>query len=416
MASTSAASSSSTAASLAHPAGNSRQATLGASLHSTDGFAALLEQARRPYAPAPLLQAQEWLGGVPFAEARTRHWQLQASLTSSFAGLMPSPSTAGAVAVPALVRQGRDESGVRFFLHQRPFRQRASKTANEFLDLWISRSYVASADAFPATHRSSPAVFVHEIVLNPIEAAALALREKNVSLVDAIERAAAGPDRAADQDFTSKLAGVVDAAVAGGIVNYRGFFTGEFARSHPEIADDMEGRGPHSARSPFRAQKREIVGVLRQVLLEQLAILARGIRVHGVKCGANMLPLHDFMCARFETMRRTVVELVTHASAAAAAAPAAAGAAGAATGGAAGAAGSAATSPAAGAAATAGVGAVPPPSLAPGAASGVSSSSTRGVVSVNRATAFAPPPQPAAPLSRQASKQSMPMQPGFRGT
>ena len=47
----------------------------------------------------------------------------------------------------------------------------------------------------------------------------LALREKN-----------------AEQDFTSKLAGVVDAAVAGGvIINYRPFFTGEFARRHPEI-------------------------------------------------------------------------------------------------------------------------------------------------------------------------------------
>ena len=54
--------------------------------------------------------------------------------------------------------------------------------------------------------------------------------------------------------------------------------------------------------------------MLRAVLLEQLRVVARGIRVHGVKCAENMLPLHDFMCARFETMRATVLELVAHGS------------------------------------------------------------------------------------------------------
>jgi len=210
---------------------------------------------------------------------------------------------------PALIRQGQEHAGARFFLHARPFRQRAAKTANEFLDTWVSRAYAAAADAFPACHRRSPLVFVHEVVLNPLEAAVLALREKNVSLREAIERAAAGPDRGADQDFTSKLSGVVDAAVAGGVANYRSFLTGEYRGTHPEIAEDVDGRGPHARASPVRALKPRAVALLRAVLLEQVQVVARGVRVHGVKCAANLLPLHDFMCTRFDAMTRLLGEL-----------------------------------------------------------------------------------------------------------
>ena len=38
--------------------------------------------------------------------------------------------------------------------------------------------------------------------------------------------------------------------------------------------------------------------------------VARGIRVHAVKCAAEMLPLHDFLCTRFEDMKKTCAELL----------------------------------------------------------------------------------------------------------
>ena len=35
---------------------------------------------------------------------------------------------------------------------------------------------------------------------------------------------------------------------------------------------------------------------------------ARGIRVHAVKCAAELLPLHDFLCKRFEAMVSLLAE------------------------------------------------------------------------------------------------------------
>jgi len=299
--------------------------TLAAALHSRTGFARLVETARRPAAPAPAAAGCEadWLGsGDGAAAAAAEEAAVAAAATSAAASaraaLAPladghEPCDAGCV--PQLIRQGRAEGGARFFLHQRPFRSpRVAAAAaagakverNDFLDLWIARSYVCTADAFPTTQRTSAAVFVHEVVLNPVEAAVLALREKNVALRDAIERAAAGPDRGADQELTSQLGGTVDAAVAGGVVNYAPFLTGTYARTHPEIAADLAGGGG----GPFAARKAEALPLLRAVLLEQLQVVARGVRVHGVKCAENMLPMHEFLCSRFETMRRTVEGLV----------------------------------------------------------------------------------------------------------
>ena len=189
---------------------------------------------------------------------------------------------------------------MRHFLQQRPFRVRTHKS-NEFLDLWISRVYVTSAEAFPSVSRRSRVIGVHEVMLNPAEVAVLALREKNASLLDVIERSAAGPDRGAEQDFSSKLQGVVDAAVSGGVANYRPFLTGTFAATHPEIAADL---------AAWDGMKVGTLSALRTEVLEQLRIVARGIRVHAVKCSTNMLPLHDFLCTRFEDMKKTVAELL----------------------------------------------------------------------------------------------------------
>jgi hypothetical protein len=170
------------------------------------------------------------------------------------------------------------------------------------LELWITRFYITTADAFPSTQRRSPVVAVREFVLNPIEAAVVALTERTVALLDVIERSAAGPDRGADQDFSSKLQGVVDAAVSGGVANYSPFLTGDFRRTHPEIAADMDPPA-HGGR------KAGLIDELRAALMAQLRVVARGIRVHAVKCATEMLPLHDFLVKRFASMRATMQEL-----------------------------------------------------------------------------------------------------------
>jgi hypothetical protein len=76
--------------------------------------------------------------------------------------------------------------------------------------------------------------------------------------------------------------------------------------------DAAAAGGAPAAAAPMRALKASALPMLRAVLLEQLAVVARGIRVHGVKCAAEMLPMHEFLCSRFEAMRRTVLDLVEH--------------------------------------------------------------------------------------------------------
>ncbi|RYE96131.1 MAG: hypothetical protein EOO41_04930, partial [Methanobacteriota archaeon] len=61
-------------------------------------------------------------------------------------------AAAAATARPVLITRGAQHVGARFFMHQRPFRKRATKTANEFMDLWVSRTYAITDAAFPCTH------------------------------------------------------------------------------------------------------------------------------------------------------------------------------------------------------------------------------------------------------------------------
>lgn len=204
--------------------------------------------------------------------------------------------------LPPLIRQGRSNAGARVFMLQRPYRVRAAKSGNEFLDTWVSRTYFVTADAFPATHRRSPVVSLRTVTLNPLEAASLALREKNCDLLDALERVQGVPDRGGDQAFTSLLQGVVDAAVSGGVANYRPFLTGEFTASHPEIAHDLEAC-EFDAGAPKGGQREpRALALLRAALAEQLTLLQRGVALHGTKCARDMLPLHAFLVERFAAL------------------------------------------------------------------------------------------------------------------
>jgi hypothetical protein len=212
----------------------------------------------------------------------------------------PTLDSEQTIVAPALVRQGREQAGAKVFLFQRPFRMKkkskdgSGASSNEYLDLWVRRYYISTKHAFPTTHRSSPVVKIREVILNPIESAIVGLNERRLALQDLIERAAAGPDRCAEQSFTQALQGVVDAAVSGGMSNYRPFITGEFRTTHPEIAADIDDP---------KANKSTLLQDLRCALREQIRVVARGIRVHSVKCSSEMLPLHDFLLSRFDSLR-----------------------------------------------------------------------------------------------------------------
>jgi hypothetical protein len=211
--------------------------------------------------------------------------------TSLGAGLHATPAPQATLHVPGLIRKGREQAGARFFLHQRPFSRRTTKSGSDYLDLWVARTYLATADAFPATHRRSPVIAAREVALNPIEVAVAGMRDRTAVLADLVERAEACADRGAEQAFSATLQGVVDAAVSGGLANYGPFLTGAFATTHPEIAEDLAQPG-----------KRRVLAELREAIAEQVAVAGRGIRVHEVKCAAENVPLHEFLVRRFASL------------------------------------------------------------------------------------------------------------------
>jgi hypothetical protein len=231
---------------------------------------------------------------------KDRDRSVSALATDMDAALAREENAAKSPYVPRFIRQGQENTNLRIFMQQRPFRKRAEKTDNPILDTWVARQYIFSAAAFPGIQRCSAVAHIHHVVLNPLEFAIATLQKRNLELVDSIENAAAGPDRGADQEFTSSLQGVVDAAVSGGVTNYKPFLTGGYRTTHPEIYADLQQGHP---------AKGEAVAMLKAALLEQTKILARGIRVHSHKCSIQMLPLHEFLCKRFEDFKNTMREL-----------------------------------------------------------------------------------------------------------
>jgi hypothetical protein len=258
---------------------------------------------------SPLAHAMSVAGTVPQIEQPLSASRINPVLLHVGLGVSqngnPTLGSEGTIVAPALVRQGREQAGARVFLFQRPFRIKkknkdgSGASSNDFLDLWVRRYYLLTKHAFPTTHRRSPIVKIREVILNPIESAIAGLNERKITLQDLIERAAAGPDRCAEQSFTQALQGVVDAAVSGGVSNYRPFITGEFRMTHPEIAADIDDP---------KANKSNLLHDLRCALREQIRVVARGIRVHSVKCSSEMLPLHDFLLSRFDSLRSMMNE------------------------------------------------------------------------------------------------------------
>lgn len=191
-----------------------------------------------------------------------------------------------------LVRAGLQNRQIGVFSYSKTFRKRAKKTGNEVLDTWAKRVYLVTADTFPCTHRRSTVVRTHTVEKNPVELSVAQLRESNVRLSQQADANEKVKDGQADQGFTMLLNGMVDAAVSGGVANFEALLTGEYERTHPEIHEDMQ-------QHPYKsAALRE----LRAILREQLGIVRRALRVHGVKCAPEMRPLHEHLESRFKDM------------------------------------------------------------------------------------------------------------------
>ncbi len=94
--------------------------------------------------------------------------------------------------------------------------------------------------------------------------------------------------------------GTVDAAVNGGLKNYKTFITGEYRQENPEIAEDVDSS----------IEKQVIVSRLKGCLRHQLVLLDRGIILHGDKCLLQMVPLHDHIKTTYAKMKEELLDLL----------------------------------------------------------------------------------------------------------
>jgi hypothetical protein len=188
---------------------------------------------------------------------------------------------------PQNIRVGREQSGARAFLLERPTRVRATRSGNDILDVWTVRTYLTSAEPFPGPLRSAGVVALRRVRLNPVEAAIVQLAERTGELAAALETAADGPNRGAAQLFTGKLQGCIDPAVSGGVANYAPLLSGEFRVTHPEIAEDLDAPGGGKALLIARG--------LLPALAAHAHVLQRAIRVHAEKCPADNVPMHKYL-------------------------------------------------------------------------------------------------------------------------
>lgn len=214
--------------------------------------------------------------------------QVSGGLQNLLPVILPSAPQASNLHIPSLIRKGREQAGARYFVTQprrlqdRGFRPETGKLGDHVLDYWSARTYIASQDAFPSTHRRSRVIAVREVALNPVEVAIPAVRLKIQEVQEKMEQALACPDRSpATEQFTNVLKGVVNAGVNGGIENYSALLDGSYVHKYPDIAQDLSQPG-----------KDDLLRELRSAVADTMVMAARAIEVHEQKCTPNNLILH----------------------------------------------------------------------------------------------------------------------------
>jgi recombinational DNA repair ATPase RecF len=89
-----------------------------------------------------------------------------------------------------------------------------------------------------------------------------------------------------------QLAGVIDAAVQGGVEKYReAFFDGTYLMVHPQHA-------------PFIQQFKAALGT-------QLEVLKEGLDVFGSKMDKSLIPLHTHLSKTYAVMSEGLAEMAT---------------------------------------------------------------------------------------------------------
>ncbi len=195
-----------------------------------------------------------------------------------------------AARVPAPVRKYRENDCVRAFYFAKGIQKsKDKKPANEFKDLWVTKTFLFGAESFPSTRRRIEIAEKREVSLTPIQNAVATMNNKNRELSERMEAVDGAPPGPVDVGPLSMLLnGMIDAAVNGG--------TGKYIEAFLSTAADADAK-------KFQSD-------LRQTLRDQIALLKRGLQVFSSRRSADLKGLNDHLNGFYDQMVKKTESVV----------------------------------------------------------------------------------------------------------
>ncbi|EEC15424.1 dedicator of cytokinesis protein, putative, partial [Ixodes scapularis] len=175
---------------------------------------------------------------------------------------------------------------VRMFQFDRPIHKEPIDKDNEFKSLWIERTTLETEERLPGVLPWQAVVHQRLQEVPPLVHACESVEAMNQELRRLVALFSREPSRGI-APLSMRLAGVIEAAVNGGIAKYQeAFFGPRFALDHPEQA-------PHITR-------------LKALILDKVHILEGGLSLHGRLAPPEVLPLQRRLVDRFVIMKQSV--------------------------------------------------------------------------------------------------------------
>ena len=175
------------------------------------------------------------------------------------------------------------------FTYSRPFNRGQRDKDNEFATLWIERTILRTTKSFPGILQWFPLAKPEEVIeLDPLSVAIETMRKANDSLETLIlEHKLQNPPNL--KPLSMKLNGIIDAAVMGGTEKYeKAFFIDTYLEENPQDYGKIKA--------------------LKDLIAEQIPLLAVGVEIHDIKKTDDLKPLHAKLEEKFSEIKDNVEE------------------------------------------------------------------------------------------------------------
>lgn len=162
------------------------------------------------------------------------------------------------------------------------YARRKDESSNDVMKLWLEKTYLTISNSLPSILRWYPIVKIETVSVSPIENAIETLEGTNQKLMHLIKEHMKDATLRVDP-LGMVLNGVVDAAVNGGIANYKPFYQSSYIEKHPS--------------------EEELVKQLRQITIRQLVLVQSGLDIHRKHAPDALLPFQARMDQSFNKMK-----------------------------------------------------------------------------------------------------------------